>query len=180
MAKPKTIDLYLDKTPTKFRVMTPEEVNNELPATLYVRSKDNERALRCRRNGKLKTWKRTPGRFELPIAYGLYEHWRMTETDVAQGRLLALVPPRVPDNVYFPVYYTYRNGAGVEACLRNGSFLRVTMKEVQVFMNGDFMETLPPPSGEGPEEAVDLVKYMPVDRELAERFLPKICGGRGE
>lgn len=30
--------------------------------------------LRVRRNGKTRTWKRTPERFEIPVKYGLYQY----------------------------------------------------------------------------------------------------------
>ena len=34
---------------------------------------------RCRRNGKTKTWKRSPERFQIPVKHGLYEYGYITE-----------------------------------------------------------------------------------------------------
>ncbi len=34
------------------------------------------------KSGRLKTWKRTPERFQLPIKFGLYQHWYITELNV--------------------------------------------------------------------------------------------------
>ena len=35
--------------------------------------------VRCRQNGKLKTWKREPGRWQLPVKYGLRRCFYITE-----------------------------------------------------------------------------------------------------
>lgn len=35
-------------------------------------------ARKCRTNGRLKTWKRDPLRFEQSFTYGMYEHFRLT------------------------------------------------------------------------------------------------------
>lgn len=33
----------------------------------------------CRRNGKTKTWKTRPGKFKVPVKYGLYEYFYITD-----------------------------------------------------------------------------------------------------
>ena len=35
--------------------------------------------VRCRRNGKTKTWKRSPDRFQIPVKHGLYDYGYITE-----------------------------------------------------------------------------------------------------
>ncbi len=37
--------------------------------------------LRCRANGKCKTWKRSPDRFRLPVKHGLYNYFYIDETN---------------------------------------------------------------------------------------------------
>lgn len=39
--------------------------------------------LRCRVNGKCKTWKTRPEEFKLPVKHGLYEHGYIDETNAA-------------------------------------------------------------------------------------------------
>lgn len=39
--------------------------------------------VRCRRNGKLKTWKTRPGCFQLPVKYGLRECFYLTPDNIA-------------------------------------------------------------------------------------------------
>ena len=39
---------------------------------------------RFRRNGKTKTWKRQPERFEIPVKYGLYGYGYITENNANQ------------------------------------------------------------------------------------------------
>jgi hypothetical protein len=40
-------------------------------------------------NGAVKTWKRTPGRVEVPLKYGLYDTWR--DSADADGLMASLV-----------------------------------------------------------------------------------------
>lgn len=47
------------------------EAANELPFLTI-----HGTVCRARRNGKIKTWKRSPSRFEAPMKYGMYECWR--------------------------------------------------------------------------------------------------------
>lgn len=68
------------KTPTPVRVrpMTREECldqtwGREIPCILT-----NGRLGRVRLNGAIKTWKREPDRFEIPIKYGMYECARLS------------------------------------------------------------------------------------------------------
>lgn len=77
-------------------------------------------------------------------------------------------------------YYAYRNGAGVEVCLRNGSFLRTGKDgKTAVYMNGDYMGNVGDGAGSWCPDAIDPEKYVEVDAALAERLIPKCCGGRG-
>jgi len=43
--------------------------------------KNNSEPLRCRVNGKCKTWKTRPAEFRLPVKRGLYEYGYIDETD---------------------------------------------------------------------------------------------------
>jgi len=42
-----------------------------------ITNKDKTPA-RCRRNGKTQTWKRSPGKFKIPVKYGLYTYLYIT------------------------------------------------------------------------------------------------------
>lgn len=47
--------------------------------TLYHYSKGSDkRPLRAKVNGKLQIWKRTPGKFRLPMKHGLYSTFQLT------------------------------------------------------------------------------------------------------
>jgi hypothetical protein len=53
--------------------------NQETVNTFYHVSKTNSTGrIRVRRNGKTKTWKRTPEKFQIPVKYGLYEYGYIT------------------------------------------------------------------------------------------------------
>jgi hypothetical protein len=57
-----------------FRAMTLEEVLSLRPGdTIWFRTMFGD-ARRAKVNGKIKTWKRAPGKFEIPLKYGLYEY----------------------------------------------------------------------------------------------------------
>ena len=43
--------------------------------------------MRCRRNGKTKTWKRNPERFRIPVKYGLYGYFYLDSEYMATGHL---------------------------------------------------------------------------------------------
>jgi hypothetical protein len=49
----------------------------------------NGKAAHVRQSGKIKTWKRDPGRFEFPVKYGLYESWHITDKTI--NELLVIV-----------------------------------------------------------------------------------------
>jgi hypothetical protein len=56
-----------------FRPMTLSEVLSLRPGdTIWFRTMFGD-ARRAKVNGKIKTWKRTPGKFVLPLKYGMYE-----------------------------------------------------------------------------------------------------------
>ena len=46
----------------------------------FTQNADGSR-LRVRRNGKTRTWKRTPNRFEIPVKYGLYQYYIIDDTN---------------------------------------------------------------------------------------------------
>jgi hypothetical protein len=65
-----------------FRQMSNSEVLALRPGQeIWFRSRQGD-ARRARVNGKLKTWKRKPGQFELPLKYGLYEYCRLGNSDL--------------------------------------------------------------------------------------------------
>lgn len=43
--------------------------------------------IRCRVNGKIKTWKTRPGQFQLPVKYGLRTCFYITEDNAKDWRL---------------------------------------------------------------------------------------------
>lgn len=47
---------------------------------------------RWRRNGKTKTWVRSPERFEVPIKYGLKEYWYLTDINAEHFHLASECP----------------------------------------------------------------------------------------
>lgn len=61
-----------------FRLMTVAEAK-ELPAAkdLPFLESGQESVRMCRMNGKVKRWKRSPNRIEVPVKYGLYECTRL-------------------------------------------------------------------------------------------------------
>jgi hypothetical protein len=61
-----------------------------LPTLYYLDS--HGKAANIRQNGKIKTWKRDATRVELPVKFGMYEAFRITDEDIAAGRLLVREP----------------------------------------------------------------------------------------
>ena len=58
--------------------------NSEKFDTFYhktVKNADKKTALKCRRNGKTQTWKKSPERFKIPVKYGLYEYFYIDENN---------------------------------------------------------------------------------------------------
>lgn len=56
-----------------------------------------------RENGMIKTWKRDPQRFQLPIKYGLKECWYLTPDNAADFHFASLCVPNTPDHAVFHV-----------------------------------------------------------------------------
>lgn len=44
--------------------------------------------LRCKQSGKLKLWVHSPDRFSLPVKYGLYRSFYITENNASEWRLV--------------------------------------------------------------------------------------------
>lgn len=60
---------------TKEQALTAQEFHDE-SRPCYARRSNS-----WRRNGKTKTWKRTPERFQVPVAFGLYSHGYITNSN---------------------------------------------------------------------------------------------------
>lgn len=61
-----------------------ENVNRDNAITAnnfeHVTLKNKDKSpLRTRRNGATQTWKRSPEKFRIPVKYGLYEYYNITE-----------------------------------------------------------------------------------------------------
>lgn len=52
--------------------------------------KDGVRHVEARRNGATKTWKRQPERFQIPVKYGMYDYFYITDTDAADWSTVPL------------------------------------------------------------------------------------------
>lgn len=61
-----------------------------------------------RRNGATKLWKRRPDRFQIPVAYGLYEHFYLTADDLTTGEYSLTMPD---NDVVIKTRKTTRTGA---------------------------------------------------------------------
>ena len=84
------IDGYDRKRKEKLTFRNPKDVAEMIQHCsanqhIWFRSIDGT-ARRCKVNGQVQTWKRDPGRVEVPIKYGLYEYGRFTQDDI--GRIL--------------------------------------------------------------------------------------------
>lgn len=66
-----------------FRPMTPEETRRLTREHWFVTVRGCVR--RARVTGKLKTWKRSPDRFRLPVKYGMYEPFAWVNTGSGVG-----------------------------------------------------------------------------------------------
>ena len=51
-----------------------------------LKNKDGS-ALRCRINGKIKTWKTRPGEFQVPVKHGLRDCFYITQTTISDWYL---------------------------------------------------------------------------------------------
>lgn len=52
--------------------------------------KDGKRPIEVRRNGATKTWKTRPGEFRIPVKYGMYEYFYITDKDAAEWSTIPL------------------------------------------------------------------------------------------
>ena len=73
----------------QFRELNPNDVlNGNKDSFGYLRLGQlwtldkHGKAAQVRQSGKIKTWKREPGRFEFPVKYGLYESWHVNEKTI--------------------------------------------------------------------------------------------------
>lgn len=57
------------------------------PSHIWFLSNHND-ARQAKVNGKVRTWKRTPDRIELPLKYSMYEYFTMDKFDIEAGRVL--------------------------------------------------------------------------------------------
>lgn len=74
----KAIDHYT-KQEKEYRFLTLVEIKALRNHALIVGN--NGEIFRVKVNGIVKTWKRDPSRFSVPIKYGLYEYARIEELD---------------------------------------------------------------------------------------------------
>ncbi len=54
---------------------------------ITLKSKRGE-PVKCRRNGKTKTWKTRPNEFKIPVKYGLYEYFYITENNCHEWNIV--------------------------------------------------------------------------------------------
>jgi len=52
---------------------------NEFFSTHLTNKDKNKTPLKVRRNGKTQTWKTRPNEFRIPVKYGLYEYYNITD-----------------------------------------------------------------------------------------------------
>lgn len=52
--------------------------------------KDGVRPIEVRRNGATKTWKTRPGEFRIPVKYGMYQYFYITDKDAADWSTVPL------------------------------------------------------------------------------------------
>ena len=67
--------------------LTRADLENLKPGQLLfhrTRQGSDHLPVRCRVNGKLRTWKRDPERFELPVKHGLRNCFYITPTNLAE------------------------------------------------------------------------------------------------
>lgn len=60
-------------------MVTKEQALTETNFTQLVQVHNAIKIMKWRANGKCKTWKRNPERFQLPIKYGIYTYGYITE-----------------------------------------------------------------------------------------------------
>ena len=74
----KLIDHYT-KQVREYRILTLPEILELRGHSLIVSNSGD--VVRVKINGKVRTWKRDPARFEVPIKYGLYEYATVDNTN---------------------------------------------------------------------------------------------------
>ncbi len=52
--------------------------------------KDKRTPIEVRRNGKTKTWKTRPGEFQIPVKYGMYEYFYITQRNADEWSTIPL------------------------------------------------------------------------------------------
>jgi hypothetical protein len=77
------------RRPRRFRRWTMDDIINYDGRDVWFEANDGT-ARRARANGKMKTWKRDPNRFEQSFRYGLYESVRMNTKDMLDRLLVPL------------------------------------------------------------------------------------------
>jgi hypothetical protein len=68
----------------KERIYHVLDYNSALTANYFIHrslKRSSGAPLIARRNGKTKTWKRQPGKFMIPVKYGLYDCFYITDKD---------------------------------------------------------------------------------------------------
>ena len=80
------------KVPTvrRYRTMTEEEIRALHVGARVLTCDHNGQVAYVRVNGKPRTWKRQPGRLEIPFKYGMYECRAWTLPEMLDKLLVAL------------------------------------------------------------------------------------------
>lgn len=75
--------------------------------------KDGVTPIKVRRNGHTKTWKTRPGEFQIPVKYGMYEYfyitqrdaddWSVTPLPVKTEKVKKIKPPHSPSSLMPPL-----------------------------------------------------------------------------
>jgi len=60
---------------------------------------DGRTPCEVRRNGSTKTWVRQPGKFRIPVKYGMYEYFYITDEDAADWSVTPLPSKPKPEKV---------------------------------------------------------------------------------
>lgn len=63
-------------------MLTKEQIQSARGFERVTLKNKDKSPLRCRRNGATKYWKRNPERFRIPVKYGLYTCFYITELNV--------------------------------------------------------------------------------------------------
>ena len=77
-------------------------VSAQTAQNFYHRTKtysNGRTPISVRRNGATKTWKTRPGEFRIPVKYGMYEHFYITQDDVDEWSVTPLPEKPRPEKV---------------------------------------------------------------------------------